>query len=51
VDDHGEDQAERVDQDVPLPPGDFLAPVVTSGPPFSVVLTDWLSMIAAEGCR
>src|SRR4051794_10913346 len=48
---HSEDQAERIDQDVPLAAGDLLSPIVAAGPPFSVVLTDWLSTIAAEGCR
>jgi hypothetical protein len=51
VDHHGEDQAERVDQDGPLAAGDLLAAVGAADPPFSVVLTDWLSMIAADGCR
>ena len=45
----GQDQPQRVDDDVPLATLDLLARVVTSAPPFSVVLTLWLSMIAAEG--
>jgi hypothetical protein len=38
-----------VDQRVALAPFDLLARIVTRGPPASVVLTLWLSMIAAEG--
>jgi hypothetical protein len=49
VDGHREDQAEAVDEDVPLAAIDLLARVVALRPPFSVVLTDWLSMMAAEG--
>jgi hypothetical protein len=32
--------APRVRQDLPLSPFDLLRPVVSPGPPFSVVLTD-----------
>src|SRR4051794_8848550 len=46
-------QAQRVDQDVPLLALDLLARVVTARidvrPPFSALLTLWLSMIAAVG--
>ena len=46
-------QAERVDQDVPLLALDLLARVVArridARPPFSALLTLWLSMIAAVG--
>ena len=35
--------------DVVLASGDLLACVVASGPPFAVVLTDWLSVMAALG--
>jgi len=49
MDDHGQDQAQRIDDQVPLAPLDFLACVVPSRPPFSVVLTVWLSTMAAEG--
>ena len=53
VDDGVQHQAERVDQDVPLLALDLLAPVVAvrvdRGPPFSALLTLWLSMIAAVG--
>ena len=53
VDDEVEHQAERVDNDVPLLAFDFLACVVAgridAGPPFSALLTLWLSMMAAVG--
>ena len=49
VDNDREDQSERVDDDMPLASLDLLAAIVTAQPPFSVVFTDWLSMIAAEG--
>jgi len=45
-----DDQSERVDERVALAPFDLLACVITAQrPPFSVVLTDWLSRIAALG--
>lgn len=44
-----QDQAQRVDDDMPLTPFDFLARVVPSGAPFSVVLALWLSIMAALG--
>ena len=43
------DQPERIDQEVPLAAADLLPPVVSFGPPASVVLTLWLSMIARLG--
>jgi len=49
--DHRQDQHERVDHDVPLAARDLLTGVIAARPPFSVVLTDWRSRIAAEGCR
>jgi len=46
-------QALRIDEDVPLFALDFLARVIArridAGPPFSALLTLWLSMIAAVG--
>jgi hypothetical protein len=42
-------QSERIDNDVPLAPIYLLAAVVAARPPFSVVFTDWLSMIPALG--
>lgn len=47
--DHGERQSHHIDEDVTLATVDLLAHVVSMGPPFSVVFTDWLSMIPALG--
>ena len=50
VNHHAEDQSEGVHEDVALAALDFLARVVAPlVPPFSPVLTDWLSRIAALG--
>jgi hypothetical protein len=49
MDNDGEDQPERVDDDVSLASLDLLATIVTAWPPFSVVFTVWLSMITALG--
>jgi len=49
VHDQGQDQAQRVDEQMPLAPPDFLARVVPPRPPFSAVLIDWLSMMPTEG--
>jgi len=48
---HGQrqDQAQGVNDHMPLAPLDFLARVITAAPRFSAVLTDWLSMMPAEG--
>jgi hypothetical protein len=43
------DQPEGVDQQVPLATVDLLGAVVAVRPPFSVVLTLWLSRITALG--
>ena len=43
------DQPERIDEDVPLTPGYLLARVVATIPPFSAVLTDWLSRMPTLG--
>jgi hypothetical protein len=43
------DQAEGVDDQMTLAPKDFLARVVPTIPPFSAVLTDWLSRIPTLG--
>ena len=51
MDHHRQHQAQRVYDDVPLAAVDLLARVVSTRPPFSVVLTDWLSKIAAVGWR
>lgn len=44
-----QDQPQRVDDEMPLATVDLLARVIATDPPFSVVSTLWLSMIAAEG--
>ena len=49
MDDDAEQQARGVDRDVALAALDLLARVVAARPPFSVVLTLWVSMIAALG--
>src|SRR3954469_2654597 len=49
VDDHAQQQARGVDRDVPLAALDLLGRVVAARPPFSVVLTLWVSMMAAVG--
>ncbi len=49
VHDQGENQAERVNNDMTLATQRFLARIVPSVAPFSAVLTDWLSMIPALG--
>ena len=45
----GQNQSQRVDDNMPLATVDLLARVVAMRPPFSVVFTLWLSTIAAEG--
>jgi len=50
VNDHGDDQSQRVDGDVALASDDLFAGVIASASaPFSALLTLWLSMIAALG--
>lgn len=49
VDRHRQQQAEGVGQHVPFATGNFLARVIATWPPFSVVFTDWLSRMAALG--
>jgi hypothetical protein len=51
MDPHCQHEAERVYQQVPLPSVDPLGAVIAADPPFSVVRTDWLSMIPALGVR
>ena len=53
MNDQSDDEAEGVDDNMTFPSVDFLAGIVSAKPPFSVVLTDWLSMMAAlgVGCR
>lgn len=47
--DYCKHQTERIYDQMPFSPAYFLAGVITTFPPFSAVLTDWLSIIAAEG--
>lgn len=47
--DDGDDQPERVHNEMAFSPVDFLAGIISAKPPFSVVLTDGLSMTAALG--
>ena len=53
VDCDAQQQAERINEDVPLAPRDLLARIVTlrvkRGPPFCAALALWLSMMAAVG--
>ena len=49
--DDAEDESKGVDDQVALASTDFLARIVTANAPLEVVLTDWLSMIAADGIR
>ena len=49
LDEHHQQQPERVDGYLPLAPGDMLRRVVAARPPFSVVWTVWLSMMTALG--
>src|SRR6266852_6784404 len=46
---HREQQPEGVDDDVAFPARDLLAAIEAARPPFSVVLTVWLSIAAALG--
>src|SRR5215212_8474678 len=45
----GEQEAERIDHDVALAASHLLAGIPAARPPLSVVLTLWLSMMAADG--
>lgn len=47
----GKQQAQRIDDDMPLAARDFLARIVAVRPPFcgAAVLIDWLSTTAADG--
>ena len=49
MDDNRYNQPQRVYQQVAFAAVDFLAGIISMDPPFSVVLTDWLSRIAALG--
>ena len=50
-DDHREEPPEGIDKDVTLAPLDLFVCIKAADPPCSVVLTDWLSMMPALGCR
>jgi hypothetical protein len=50
-DDDGQDPSERVDEKMPFAAFDLFVGVKAADPPFSVVLTDWLSMTPALGWR
>jgi hypothetical protein len=49
MDHHRQHQPDRVYDEMAFPPLDLLACIVAAWPPFSVVFTLWLSMIAALG--
>ena len=49
VDDNRQKQAKRINYQMALAARDLLARIIAPRPPFSVVLTDWLSMMAALG--
>jgi hypothetical protein len=49
VDDNAYQETRRIHQNLAFSPVYLLRPVVTVDPPFSVVFTDWESMIAADG--
>ena len=46
---HNQNQAEGINEQVPLTPRNLFSGVITATPPFSAVFTLWLSMIAALG--
>jgi len=49
VDDDAKQEAGGIDRDMALATLDFLGGIVAARPPFSVVLTLWVSMMAAVG--
>jgi hypothetical protein len=46
---HRENQSQYINKKVTFPSIYLLAGIIAVAPPFSVVLTDWLSIIAALG--
>jgi hypothetical protein len=51
MDDGNKHQPKNIYEQMAFAAIDLLASIVAVRPPFSVVLTDWLSMMAALGCR
>ena len=49
MDHHRQHQSQRINYQMAFSALYLLAGVISARPPFSTVLTDWLSMIAAEG--
>ena len=47
----GEEPPSGIDEDMPFAPLDLFVRINAADPPVSVVLTDWLSMMPALGCR
>jgi hypothetical protein len=50
-DDHGEQQPSRIDEEMALATLHMFVGIIAAHPPFSVVLTDWLSILPALGWR
>jgi hypothetical protein len=50
-DHHRQDQAEGIDEEMTFAALDLFVRIEATDPPFSVVLTDWLSMLPALGWR
>jgi hypothetical protein len=51
MDDRDQHEPEDIYEQMAFTPIDLLARIVAMRAPLSVVLTDWLSIIAALGCR
>jgi len=49
MDDYRNQQTQRINHNMAFSARNLLAGIITAIPPFSAVLTDWLSIIAAEG--
>ena len=49
MNDQRQDVAHCIDQNVPLPPFHLLRSIIATKPLFSVVFTDWESMMPADG--
>ena len=49
MDDNSQQQSQGINHDMAFTPRHLLARIVATRPPFSVVFTDWLSMMAALG--